>query len=261
MPLAWDAFTAFPLLRWQGPEGIVAAFSTRNGGVSQGPYASLNLGFTTGDDRAAVAENRRRLCAAVGADPARTAQNHQVHGATVRVAEPLPGGYLDPQGALPQADALITRDAELALVALGADCVPIVIAALDGSALGVVHAGWKGLVAGVVEAAVAALGPGAYAAAVGPCAGPLAYEVGDDVAAQLVERFGERAAGDGTADLAACAGMALMQAGVPSDSIEVAGLCTITDAATFFSYRRDGETTGRQGVIAYREAPDGQEPR
>ena len=95
--------------------GIVAAFSTRKGGVSQGGFAALNLGLTTGDDRAAVAENRRRLCAAVGADPARTAQNHQVHGAEVRVAEPLPGGYLDPQGELPQADALITREPELAL--------------------------------------------------------------------------------------------------------------------------------------------------
>ena len=150
MPLAWDSFAAFPLLRWQGPAGVVAAFSSRRGGVSEGPYASLNLGLTTGDDRAAVAENRRRLCAAVGADPARTAQNHQVHGAAVRIAEPLPGGYLDPQGELPRADALVTREAGLALVALSADCVPIVVALADGSALAVVHAGWKGLVAGVV---------------------------------------------------------------------------------------------------------------
>ena len=261
MPLAWDAFDAFPLLRWQGPEGIVAAFSTRKGGVSQGGFAALNLGLTTGDDRAAVAENRRRLCAAVGADPARTAQNHQVHGAEVRVAEPLPGGYLDPQGELPQADALITREPELALVALGADCVPIVIAALDGSSLAVVHAGWKGLVAGVVENAVAALGPGVYAAAVGPCAGPQAYEVGDDVAEQLLERFGERAASGGTADLAACAGVALMQAGLAPDAIEVSGLCTISDPDLFFSHRRDGAGTGRQGVIAYREEPGEPEPR
>ncbi|MGI9116779.1 MAG: polyphenol oxidase family protein [Gaiellales bacterium] len=259
MPLAWDSFAAFPLLRWQGPEGIVAAFTSRRGGVSVGPFASLNLGFTTGDDRAAVAENRRRLCAAVGADPLRTVQNHQVHGSAVRVAEPMPGGYLDPQGDLPQADALITREAGLALVALSADCVPIVIGALDGSALAVVHAGWKGLVAGVVEAAVQTLGEGACAAAVGPCAGPIAYEVGDDVAGQLRDRFGERAAAGGTADLAACAGAALMRAGVSPDAIEIAGLCTITDADTFFSYRRDGERTGRQGVIAYREERDAEE--
>jgi YfiH family protein len=253
MSLAWDNWEAFPLLRWQGPEGIVAVFSGRQGGVSTGPFASLNLGLTTGDDRLAVAENRRRLCAAAGADPARTVQNHQVHGTVVRVAEPMLGGYLDPQGELPQADALITREADLALVALSADCVPIVIAALDGSAVAVCHAGWKGLVAGVVEATVAALGPGAYAAAVGPCAGSQAYEVGEDVAAPLRERFGEGAAYRGTADLAACAGLALFSAGVSPDAIDIAGICTITESDDFFSYRRDGAATGRQGVIAYRE--------
>jgi len=253
MSLTWDNWEAFPLLRWQGPEGIIAVFSGRQGGVSKTPFASLNLGLTTGDDRDAVAENRRRLCAAVGADPARTVQNHQVHGTVVRVAEPMLGGYLDPQGELPKADALITREADLALVALSADCVPIVIAALDGSAVAVCHAGWKGLVAGVVEATVAALGPGAYAAAVGPCAGPQAYEVGDDVAVPLRERFGEGAAYDGTADLAACAGLALFSAGVGPDAIDIAGICTITETDDFFSYRRDGATTGRQGVIAYRE--------
>jgi YfiH family protein len=259
MPLVWDSFAAFPLLRWQGPAGIVVAFTSRRGGISTGPFASLNLGFTTGDERAAVVENRRRLCAAVGADPARTVQNHQVHGNVVRIAEPLLGGYLDPQGELPQADALITRELELALVALSADCVPIAIAALDGSAIAVVHAGWKGLVAGVIEETVAALGAGAYAAAVGPCAGPLAYEVGEEVAVQLRERFGERAATGGTADLAAPAGTALMQAGLSPNAIEIAGLCTISDAGSFFSYRRDGATTGRQGVIAYREEPDVEE--
>ena len=256
MPLAWDSFAAFPLLRWQGPEGIVAAFTSRRGGVSEGPFASLNLGFTAGDERAAVAENRRRLCAAVGADPARTVQNHQVHGNVVHVAEPLVGGYLDPQGELPQADSATRASSSSRVISASADCVPIVIAALDGSALAVVHAGWKGLVAGVIEETVTALGPGAYAAAVGPCAGPLAYEVGEEVAVQLRERFGERAAIGGTADLAASAGTALMQAGLSPDAIEIAGLCTITDADTFFSYRRDGATTGRQGVIAYREEPD-----
>ncbi len=259
MSLAWDSFAAFPLLRWQGPAGIVAAFTSRVGGVSTRPFATLNLGFTAGDDRAAVAENRRRLCAAVGADPARTVQNHQVHGNTVHVAEPLLGGYLDPQGELPQADALVTRELDLALVALSADCVPIVIAALDGSAVAVVHAGWKGLVAGVVEATVAALGPGAYAAAVGPCAGALAYEVGEEVAVQLRERFGDGVAQGGMADLAASAGTALIQAGLAPDAVEISGLCTITDPKLFFSYRRDGATTGRQGVIAYRGEPDAEE--
>ncbi|MGI9188347.1 MAG: laccase domain-containing protein, partial [Gaiellales bacterium] len=109
MPLAWDSFAAFPLLRWQGPEGIVAAFTSRRGGVSEGPFASLNLGFTTGDDRAAVAENRRRLCAAVGADPVRTVQIHQVHGAVVHTVG-RPGGV---QGA--DGDALVSAAEGVAL--------------------------------------------------------------------------------------------------------------------------------------------------
>ncbi len=255
MPLHWDAFDAFPLLRWDGPEGIVAAFSGRRGGVSEGPFSSLNLGFLTDDAPEAVRENRRRLCAAVGADPARTVLNHQVHGAAVREAVPLDDGFLAP-AELPQADALVTREEDLALVALSADCVPIVIAALDGSALAVVHAGWRGLVAGAIEAAVAALGSGPCAAAVGPCAGPLAYEVGPDVAEPLVARFGEPAVHDGRADLAACAGIALIDSGLSPDAVEIAGLCTITDADAFFSHRRDGGITGRQGVIAYRLGED-----
>ena len=253
MALAWEDREGVPLLVWHGPPGVVAAFTTRLGGVSAAGFASLNLGLTTGDDRAAVAENRRRLCAAVGADPARTAQNHQVHGAAVRIADPLAGGYLDPQGELPRADALVTREAGLALVALSADCVPIVVALADGSALAVVHAGWKGLVAGVVEAAVAELGPAPKAATVGPCAGPGRYEVGEDVAAPLRARFGPDAAA-GTADLPFCATAALVAAGVPADAIDVAGLCTIADPSRFFSHRRDGAATGRQGVIAYRAA-------
>lgn len=252
MALSWDSVDTFPLLRWQGPAGVVAFFSGRQGGVSEGPYASLNLGFATGDDHSAVIENRRRLCAAVGADPARTVQSRQIHGAVVRLADPLPGGFLDPHQHLSAADGLFTTEPDLALVALSADCVPIVIAALDGSSVAVCHAGWRGLVAGVVEATVAALGPGEFAAAVGPCAGPLAYEVGADVAEPLSKRFGERAAVGGTADLAACAGAALMVAGVLPDRIEIAGLCTITDAEGFFSHRRDGTPCGRQGVIAYR---------
>lgn len=251
MPLAWDPWGAFPLLRWQGPDGVVAAFSGRQGGVSEGPYASLNLGYLTDDDPAAVHENRRRLCAAVGADPERTVLNHQVHGAAVREAAPLAGGFLAPAGELPQADALVTREEELALVALAADCVPIVIATLDGAGLAVVHAGWRGLVAGVVEAAVAALA-GPCAAAVGPCAGPLAYAVGDDVAGPLRERFGAEAARGGTADLPHCAGRALVAAGLAPDAVDIAGICTITDADGFFSHRRDAGVTGRQGVIAYR---------
>ena len=134
---------------------------------------------------------------------------------------------------------------------LSADCVPLVVALADGSALAVVHAGWKGLVAGAVEAAAAALGPGPKSAAVGPCAGPGAYAVGEDVAEPLRARFGAAAAGR-TADLPFCAVAALAAAGVATAAVDVAGLCTIGDPERFFSHRRDGAGIGRQGVIAYR---------
>lgn len=251
MALVWDGIEDLPLLRWQGPAGVVAAFSTRLGGVSAGPYAALNLGLTTGDEPDRVAENRRRLCAAVGADPRSTVLNHQIHGDRIVAAEPLAGGFATPTGPLEQADGLSTTRAGLALVALAADCVPVVLARRDGAALAVCHAGWRGLLAGVLERAVAALGTDDLCAAVGPCAGPDRYEVGPEVAGPLEERFGASWGAGRLADLAGCARAALEGAGLAAVDIDVAGLCTIGDAGRFFSHRRDGEPGGRQGAIAY----------
>lgn len=238
-------------IRWEGPPGVVAAFSTRRGGVSDAPYVSLNLGLSTGDDPARVAENRRRLCAAVGADPLRTTANHQVHGAAVRRAAPLPGGFAAPTVDPPEADGLVTTEPGLALIALAADCVPVVVAAQDGSAIAVVHAGWRGLVVGVLERAVEALPPVPLAAAIGPCAGPERYEVGPEVRDRLQARFGDAWGAGRLADLAGCARAALVGAGVDHAAVEVAGLCTIGDPDRFFSHRRDGAPGGRQAAIAY----------
>jgi YfiH family protein len=252
--LAWADQHDVPLLVWHGPPGVVAAFSGRQGGVSPGPYASLNVGMRSGDDRALVRENRRRLCAAVGADPARTSSCYQVHSATVHRAGLVPAGqdFLSGHADPPVGDALHTEEGGRALVAFAADCVPIALARADGSAVAVCHAGWRGLLAGVVEATVTALGPGPVEAAVGPCAGPERYEVGDDVGAPLRAAFGDQVVRGGLADLAACADRALRRAGV--ERVDVAGICTIGDAERFFSHRRDGSPSGRQAVIAYREA-------
>jgi YfiH family protein len=252
--LAWVDQHGLPLLAWHGPPGVVAMFSGRQGGVSRPPFATLNLGMRSGDDRALVRENRRRLCDAVGADPARTSSCYQVHSATVHRAGPVPpgGDFLGGTAEPPVGDALHTEEPRRALVAFAADCVPIAIARADGSAVAVCHAGWRGLVAGVVEATVAALGEGPLQAAVGPCAGPERYEVGPEVAAPLRARFGEAAVRDGHADLAGCAALALRTSGVAD--VDVAGLCTIADAERFFSHRRDGAPSGRQAVIAFREA-------
>jgi YfiH family protein len=253
--LSWDEVEGVPLLRWSGVAGVTAVFSGRRGGVSEGAYESLNLGLRTGDDLSRVAENRRRLCAAAGAEPPRTSSCHQFHSAVVQEADADPDRpFDDPAVISPRGDGLVTRTAGRAVVAFGSDCVPVVVARADGSGVGVCHAGWRGLLGGVVEHTVERLGRGALRAAVGPCAGPDAYEVGPDVAAPLQERFGPAALRGRNADLAACAAIALERAGV--GSVDVAGLCTMSEPDRFFSYRRDGAACGRQAVIAHLEVLD-----
>jgi YfiH family protein len=245
--LDWRTREGVPLLL--APlAGAVVAFTTREGGVSDGSFASLNLGFATPDDPARVAENRRRALVAAGADPLRTVSLRQRHGAVVVEAGAVAGSYLDAATAWPEGDALVTSQPGLPLVAHGADCLTAALVGADGSRLAVVHAGWRGLVGGVVEAAARSMGPG-FSAAVGPGAGACCYDVGDDVAAQLQARFGDDVVMDGRADLAACATRALERGGAAE--VAVAGLCTICDAERFHSHRRDGAGSGRQGVIAY----------
>jgi polyphenol oxidase len=250
--LEWEVVEGVPLLRWRRVPGIVAAFSGRAGGVSAGPYASLNLGLRSQDDLQLVCENRRRLCAAAGADPSRTSSCRQRHSAVVHRMERDPERAFDDAAVQsPDGDGLVTSAPGRALVVFGADCVPVVVARRDGSVIGVGHAGWRGLVDGLVEELADAVG-GSAVAAIGPCAGPAAYEVRDDVAVPLVARFGPAAVRGRHADLAECARIALERRGI--EEIDIAGMCTITDAARFFSHRRDGERCGRQGLIAYRAA-------
>ena len=228
--------------------GAVVAFTTRGGGVSDGSFASLNLGFATADAAASVAENRRRALVAAGADPLRALSLRQRHGNVVVEAGAVSGSYLDAATAWPEGDALATSQRGLPLIAHGADCLTAALVGPDG--LAVVHAGWRGLVAGVLEAAAERVGPG-FSAAVGPGAGSCCYAVGDDVAGALRARFGADVVADGHADLAACAGRALERGGAAA--VLLAGLCTICDAERFHSHRRDGAGSGRQAVIAYLE--------
>ena len=133
------------MIRWE-PPGYAVVFSTREGGVSGGPYASLNLGRMTGDDVECVDENRRLLCAAIGADPERLALNRQVHSTLVHRAEPGERGE--------PGDGLWTEDPGQPILAMTADCLPIALARTDGEpAVAVLHAGWRGLLAGIVRAA------------------------------------------------------------------------------------------------------------
>jgi polyphenol oxidase len=230
-----------PLIRWDAPGPYTVAFSTRLGGVSEGSYESLNLGRGTRDEPGNVDENRRRLCETVGVEPERLALNRQVHAATVNRAA---AGERSKDG-----DGLWTDEPDLPMLAFSADCLPIALARLNGTAgLALLHAGRLGLLEGIVQAGVAAL-RGRIAAIVGPAIGPCCYEVGEEIAAAYRARFGPDVLQGRNLDLWTAAERVLREAGV--DAVERLDVCTACDADRFFSHRRDGPVTGRQGVIGY----------
>jgi YfiH family protein len=192
------------LLAWSALDscGVDAAVTARYGGVSTGPYESLNLSLTVGDEPANVIENRRRLAAALGADLADFIFARQVHGASVRVVGEADrgSGAFTQDNAIPDTDALVTTSPEVVLAILTADCVPIVLHDLHANVLACVHSGWRGTVARIPAATVdemTKLGarPDRIVAGVGPAIDPARYQVGSDVHEAVTRAFGP-AAGD-----------------------------------------------------------------
>ena len=235
------------LFDWEAPGPYRVAFSTRVGGVSEGAFASLNLGVYTDDDPECVHENRRRLCAEVGVDPETTTMAWQFHSADVVKADG--SGIVTPGLEFERCDGLWTDERGRGVMLLTADCLPIAITRTNGSpAVAVLHAGWRGLLGGIVESGAAALGRGELAAAVGPGIGPCCYEVGDEVATPFGERFGDEVVVGRNLDLAEAAERALRAAGCAT--VERVGLCTSCEERLFFSHRRDRGRTGRQGIVA-----------
>jgi polyphenol oxidase len=235
------------LLRWEAPGPYTVAFTTRLGGVSEGPFESLNLGMLTDDEPERVVANRLRACAAVGADAGTATMAWQVHGG--RVTEARPKGIVE-RTIFDQCDGLWSDRPGQAMALVTADCFPVALARMDGEPrLCVLHVGWRGLLAGIVDSGVAALGEGAVAAILGPGIGPCCYEVGEEVIAPFTERFGPEVVDDGHVDLGGAAERALVGAGV--QSVERTGHCTSCEPELFFSHRRDRGRTGRQGVVAY----------
>jgi YfiH family protein len=230
--------------------GARALFTTRRGGHSRGPYASLNLGRLTDDEPRAVARNRRTLEEDVSATLTFVRQVHgnTVHHVTAAGTEPAPAGGVQP---LPEADGQVTSAPGLALAALTADCLPIAVS--GPGAVAMLHAGWRGLAAGIIGAGVRELrrlgARGRLSAAIGPGAGPCCYAVGAEVHA----RFAAAPAAvhrEGKLDLKAIAGRQLREAGVAQ--VYDIGLCTIcSDPALLFSHRRDRGVTGRQAGVAW----------
>jgi polyphenol oxidase len=238
--------------RWEGGHvraelpGASVLFSSRRGGVSDGPFASLNLGRLTQDSDVAVDENRARLASAVGIPRERFLYGRQVHEATVRRATEPPGPDRPHAAEDGQATAL-TDGAALVFVA---DCLPVLLAA-EG-AVAALHGGWRGLAAGILGEGVRALrelgADGPLSAAIGPGAGGCCYEVGEEVHAAFAgydARVGER-----NLDLKAVARAQLEAEGV---TVADTGLCTMcADPGLFFSHRRDRGVTGRQAGVVWR---------
>jgi polyphenol oxidase len=235
------------LIRWERAGPYAIGFTTRAGGVSGGPYESLNLGILTDDDPANVVENRRRVCRDAGADADTATMAWQHHGAEVRRAEPR--GIVTPGTLYDRCDGLWSDEPGQAMMLLTADCLPVALARENGKpGLAVLHVGWRGLLAGIVASGAEALGGGRLIAAIGPGIGPCCYEVGEDVAEPFRSRFGPEVAPNGRLDLWSTTERALRKAGCVE--VERADLCTYCHPQLFFSHRRDKGLTGRQGVIA-----------
>ncbi len=246
-----------PGLRPDWPAAVGAFVSTRAGGVSAPPFDSLNLGIAVGDDAEAVAENRRRFAAALGADPVWL---RQVHGSRV-----VHIGAGDAALPAPQADAAWTSDDGVACVVQVADCLPVLFAASDGRAVAAAHAGWRGLAGGVLEATLTALcegagcEPSAVQAWLGPCIGPRHFEVGADVLVAFDANpagspwFSPRPRADGSAawlaDLPGLARQRLQRAGVAA--VHGGRWCTVSEPSRFFSHRRD-RVSGRFAAAIWR---------
>lgn len=234
---------------WPAPPGIVAGCSVRHGGISQGNYASLNLGAHVADDDAAVLENRRRFRLKCGL-PAEPRWLSQVHGTTVAVDPPV--------DSLTTADAAYTRETAVVCAVLTADCLPVLFVSADGSELAVAHAGWRGLNAGVLEATVDEFSslPANLLAWLGPAISQAAFEVGGEVRdaflkddAAATKCFVANQRGRWQADLYALARQRLARAGITQ--VFGGDFCTYADSGRFFSYRRDGEC-GRMASFIFR---------
>ena len=239
---------------WAG-DPVGALMSTREGGESEGPFASMNLGRSVGDEPARVVANRDRFAAACGAAPVFLSQVHGTRVVRIDAADARPGAPVH------EADASVTTTPGIACTVQIADCLPVLFAAPEGRGVAAAHAGWRGLAAGVLEATLDALcaaadcRPKEIEAWLGPCIGPRHFEVGADVLRAFgaePERGGPRfrphAEGKWLADLAGLARDRLAARGLRG--IDGGSWCTVEDESRFFSHRRDSARFGRGGRMA-----------
>ncbi|RYF84043.1 MAG: peptidoglycan editing factor PgeF [Comamonadaceae bacterium] len=248
---------------WPAPPSVRALCTTRSGGVSTGEgYSSLNLGDHVGDLAAHVALNRERLQAASVARPVFL---RQVHGTDLRVLDAQ-----SPDGL--EADACVSDVPGVACTVMVADCLPVLACDTDGTRVGAAHCGWRSLAGGVLERLCESFGPPAPLARsqgpielmawLGPCIGPQAFEVGDDVRQAFEAQASEagqcfrpgQAPGKWLADLPGLARQRLRALGVTQvhGNDGSAGWCTVANPSRFFSFRRDGAASGRFAALVWR---------
>jgi hypothetical protein len=230
--------------------GVAHGFFTREGGVSEGIYASLNCGLGSGDDPEAVTENRARAVARLGVARDALATNNQVHGITVVTVD-----RVSPLAERPLADAMVTKQRGIALGILTADCVPVLFADAGAGIVGAAHAGWRGAVGGVLDAAVAAMAalgaePRRIRAGFGPAIAQASYEVGPEFPAPFLAQdpeharlFAPAANGKFHFDLPGYVCARLNRLGLAA--VATTGGDTCADAERFFSYRRTCLDGGR----------------
>lgn len=223
--------------------GIVAGFSTRLGGYSAAPYASLNLGLSTPDRAEHVRKNRRRLFEGVGFDVTQLAIAGQVHGcAVLPIAEP---------GLYPGYDGLVTTTPGIMLCISAADCTSVLLADAEHRVIGACHSGWRGTVANISAATIQAMQtlgatPATIHAYISPCISVDNFEVGEEVASSFEDVFVVRKPGKKPhVDLKGAIAAQLQASAIPTSQIHVSPHCTYAETNLFFSYRAEQGTTGR----------------
>lgn len=247
----------------QAAGGVVHGFSTRYGGVSEGIYATLNLGANRGDDRAAVRENYRRFCEAVGADPDRMVFASQVHGAEIHTVTTADAGKGLDRVTDFDADGLITDIPGLPLVIFSADCLPILLCDPVRRVIAAVHAGWRGTALGIASRAVEKMrdgygcDPADILAAIGPGISSCCFETHEDVPNAMTEAMGAAAlrhievlpTGKFRVDLKGLNTLRLEQSGVSAAHIAVSPDCTACLPDRYWSHRVTQGKRGSQAAI------------
>lgn len=239
---------------WVDDAVLRAAFSLRNAQYnSERDISGLNLSVSTNDDRDVVLQNRERFYRSLGLSESDVARGRQVHGNQVHVVE---AGGIHSDG-----DGFVTNVPGVAVSVMVADCAAILLADRKSGVVGALHAGWRGTVAGIIASGIDAMkslgaDPSDVEAYIGPCISQACFELGDEVASQFPDRYVDRSGPKPHADIRAWLRDQLVEEGVPSANIEVDPSCTFADESRFYSYRRQGLSSGRMMAIIWMPKQD-----